>query len=146
MVGFLPHWQRVLPDAHCRVQASGMTSFVQSLVSLPDQEWECIVVGGGAAGLSAALVLGRARRRVLVLDAGQPLNASVPHMHGYLSRDGTPPLELLRLGRAELQTYGVPVVSARVASLERSERAGHPRFDVLLEEGPRLRARRLILA
>ena len=128
-----------------------MTPFLQSLdslpqTSLPAHEWECIVVGGGAAGLSAALVLGRARRRVLVLDAGQPLNAPAPHMHGYLSRDGTPPLELLRLGRSELQTYGVPVVSARVASLERSESAGHPRFDVLVEGGLRLRARRLILA
>ena len=123
-----------------------MTSSVQTLSSLPDQEWECIVVGGGAAGLSAALVLGRARRRVLVLDAGEPLNASAPHMQGYLSRDGTPPLELLRLGRAELEAYGVPVVSERVATIERRNGTEHPRFDVLLDDGRRLPARRVVLA
>ena len=55
------------------------------------------IVGGGAAGLSAALVLGRARRRVAVIDAGEPRNAPAAHMHGYLSRDGMPPAELLKI-------------------------------------------------
>ena len=59
------------------------------------------IVGGGAAGLSAALVLGRARRRVVLIDAGEPRNAPASHMHGFLSRDGMPPAELLEAGRAE---------------------------------------------
>ena len=58
-----------------------------------------MVIGGGAAGLSAALVLSRARRKVLVVDAGTPRNAPAAHMHGYLSRDGMPPAELLATGR-----------------------------------------------
>jgi thioredoxin reductase/predicted methyltransferase len=117
------------------------------LQALPEQEWECVVVGGGAAGLSAGLVLGRARRRVLVLDAGEPLNGPAPHLHGFLTRDGTPPLELLRLGRQELATYDVPVVAARVAAVAGSAAGdGRPRFEVTLEDGRRLRAQRLILA
>jgi thioredoxin reductase len=116
------------------------------VASLPDHEWECIVIGGGAGGLSAGLVLGRSRRRVLVLDAGEPLNAPAPHMHGFLSRDGTPPLELLRLGREELAAYGVPVAAGRVAHVARCLGGGVPRFEVALQDGHRLRARRLILA
>ena len=64
-------------------------------------------IGGGAAGLSAALVLGRARRRVAVIDAGSPRNAPAAHMQGFLSRDGIPPGELLALGREEVVGYGV---------------------------------------
>ena len=66
-----------------------------------------VVVGGGAAGLSAALVLGRARRRVAVIDAGAPRNAPATHMHGFLSRDGMPPAGLLAEGRDEVAGYGV---------------------------------------
>ena len=66
------------------------------------ETYEVAIVGGGAAGLSAALVLGRARRRVIVIDAGQPRNAPAAHMQGFLSRDGTPPSELLAAGRAEV--------------------------------------------
>ncbi|WP_404823960.1 FAD-dependent oxidoreductase [Nonomuraea gerenzanensis] len=65
------------------------------------------IVGAGATGLNAALLLGRARRRVAVIDAGEPRNASAQHLHGYLSRDGLPPSELLELGRAEIARYGV---------------------------------------
>ncbi len=106
-------------------------------------------MGGGAAGLNAALVLGRARRRVVVLDSGSPLNAPAPHMHGFLSRDGTSPLELLRIGRAELEAYGVPVVAAHVSSVSKTslaEAAGNPHFEITLEGGQRLRAQRLIVA
>ena len=66
------------------------------------QAYDVVVVGGGAAGLSAALVLGRARRRVAVVDAGAPRNAPAAHMQGFLSRDGMPPAELLAAGRAEV--------------------------------------------
>ena len=60
--------------------------------------YDVVVVGGGAAGLSAALVLGRARRRVAVIDAGAPRNAPAAHMQGFLSRDGMPPTDLLAAG------------------------------------------------
>src|SRR6266545_3935052 len=67
---------------------------------------DVVIVGGGPAGLNAALLLGRARRRVLVCDAGAPRNAPVAHLHGFLSRDGLPPSELGRIGREQLGAYG----------------------------------------
>jgi thioredoxin reductase len=97
------------------------------------------IVGGGAAGLSAALVLGRARRRVVVIDAGEPRNAPATGMHGFLSRDGLPPTELLRLGRGEASGYGVEVIRNQVVSIE-------PGFSLALGEGGRLAARRLLIA
>jgi thioredoxin reductase len=66
-----------------------------------------VIVGGGPAGLSAALVLGRCRRRVLVCDAGKPRNRSAQAMHGYLTRDGIPPLDFLRIANEELERYGI---------------------------------------
>ncbi|MBB1030197.1 NAD(P)/FAD-dependent oxidoreductase [Dietzia sp. SLG310A2-38A2] len=74
-----------------------------------EERWDAIVVGGGAAGLSAALMLGRARRRVLVVDAGEPRNRFAAHMHGVLGHEGVDPLELLRRGREELRQYDVTV-------------------------------------
>src|SRR3712207_8584705 len=68
--------------------------------------YDAVVIGGGAAGLSAALVLARAQRSVLVVDAGEPRNAPAAHMHGFLSRDGMPPRELLAAGRDEVRRYG----------------------------------------
>ena len=64
-----------------------------------------IIVGAGPAGLSAALMLGRCRRSVLICDTGRPRNAASQAMHGYLSRDGVPPLEFLATGRRELERY-----------------------------------------
>ncbi|MFH8803310.1 NAD(P)/FAD-dependent oxidoreductase [Streptomyces sp. NPDC017936] len=81
--------------------------------------YEVIVIGGGAAGLSAALVLGRARRRTLVVDAGEPRNAPAAHLQGYLSRDGMPPAEFLAAGRAEIARYGVELVRDRVVDATR---------------------------
>ena len=69
-------------------------------------QYDVAIIGGGAAGLSAALVLARARRNVLVIDAGAPRNSPATHMHGYLSRDGMPPAELLAAGRHEVRSYG----------------------------------------
>lgn len=77
--------------------------------------FDCVIVGGGPAGLSAALLLGRCRRRVLVLDDGEPRNRHAHRLHGFLTRDGTPPLELLRLARAELAAY--PDVTLREATV-----------------------------
>ena len=79
--------------------------------------WDCIVVGGGAAGLSAALVLGRARRRTLVVDAGRPSNAPAHGIGGLLGHDGRPPAELYAAGRAELARYPtVEVVTGEVVA------------------------------
>ena len=97
------------------------------------------VVGGGAAGLSAALVLGRARRRVAVIDAGSPRNAPAAHMQGFLSRDGMPPADLLVAGRAEVRGYGVELIEGQVVAIE-------PGFDVLLAGGQRLSSRRILIA
>ncbi|MCU1372348.1 MAG: thioredoxin reductase [Ilumatobacteraceae bacterium] len=82
------------------------------------KRYDVAIVGGGAAGLSAALVLGRARRRILVIDAGAPRNAPAAHMQGFLSRDGMPPSELLAVGREEVAGYGVELVDDTVTSLE----------------------------
>src|SRR5471030_746005 len=69
-------------------------------------DYDVVVIGGSAAGLSAALVLSRARRKVLVVDSGTPRNAPAAHMHGFLSRDGMPPVNLLGFGRDEVKAYG----------------------------------------
>src|SRR3954465_5125303 len=76
--------------------------------------WDCIVVGTGPAGLNAALVLGRARRRVLVLDSARPRNYATHKMHGVLGHDGLDPAELRARGREELAHYGVEVANAEV--------------------------------
>ena len=105
--------------------------------------YDVLIVGGGAAGLSAALVLSRALRKVLVVDAGRPRNGPASHMHGYLSRDGLPPSELVDVGRSEVTGYGGEIVHDTVASVERSE-AGD--FALLLRSGSRVTARRLLVA
>ncbi|WP_405965916.1 NAD(P)/FAD-dependent oxidoreductase [Streptomyces sp. NBC_00723] len=105
------------------------------------EEYEVIVVGGGAAGLSAALVLGRARRRTLVVDAGEPRNAPAAHMQGYLSRDGMSPAEFLAVGREEIARYGVDLVHDRAVDATRDEG-----FAVRLASGRTVRARQLVVA
>jgi thioredoxin reductase len=104
---------------------------------------DVVVVGGGAAGLSAALVLGRARRRTLVLDAGEPRNAPSPAAHGVFTRDGVPPAELLREARAQLAPYAT-VTLCDVAAV--GARAMDGGFEVELANGGRVRTRRLLLA
>ena len=80
--------------------------------------WDCIIVGAGPAGLNAALVLGRTRRRVLVLDSAQPRNYATHQMHGVLGHDGLDPADLRTRGRTELGRYGVEVVTAEVQDAE----------------------------
>src|SRR3954447_13451677 len=82
------------------------------------RSWDCIVVGAGPAGLNAALVLGRARRRVLVLDSARPRNYATHHMHGVLGHDGLDPADLRARSRTELARYGVEVVTAEVDGAE----------------------------
>src|SRR6478735_6609805 len=100
--------------------------------------YDVIVIGGGAAGLSAALVLGRARRRVAVVDAGEPRNAAAAHMQGFLSRDGMSPGDLLAVGRDEAAAYGVEFISGHVTSIE-------PGFSMTLADGAPVRARRILI-
>ncbi len=105
--------------------------------------YDAAIVGGGAAGLSAALVLGRSCRSVLVLDDGRPRNAVVDRMHGFLSRDGTPPGELLTLARGQLERYrNVESVAAHVDAIEGANEA----FFVQTSRQERFTARRLLLA
>lgn len=108
-----------------------------------DENWDCIVVGGGAAGLSAALVLGRARRRTLVVDAGKPSNAVAHGIGGLLGHDGRPPSELYELGRAELGKY--PTVEVRRGEVTAGETEGG-RFTLTLDDGSVETAKRVLLA
>ncbi|MGD9961607.1 NAD(P)/FAD-dependent oxidoreductase [Nocardioides sp.] len=104
-------------------------------------DFDVIVIGGGAAGLSAATTLARARRAVVVLDAGEPRNAPAAGVHGFLGHDGVPPLELLARGRAELAGYGGEFRSTRVTGTERL--AGG--FAVVLADSGRVTALRLVV-
>ncbi len=108
----------------------------------PDERYDVVVVGGGAAGLSGALALARARRRVLVVDAGTPRNAPAGHVHNVLGHEGTPPAVLLAAGRREVEAYGGEVVDGRVAALG----GGAGDFGVDLTDGRSVRARRLLVA
>ncbi len=107
-------------------------------------EYDVVIVGGGAAGLSAALVLSRARRSVVVLDAGSPRNAPAAHMQGFLSRDGMPPAELLAAGRREVESYGGVIVAATVEQLTALP-GDEPTFLAALGDGTAVRGRRLVV-
>ncbi|WP_404380441.1 NAD(P)/FAD-dependent oxidoreductase [Knoellia locipacati] len=106
-------------------------------------DFDVVVIGGGAAGLSAALVLSRAGRKVLVIDSGTPRNAPAAHMQGYLSRDGMPPGELVEAGRKEVAGYGGQLRDGVVTGVVPCGKTG---FWVLLEDGTRVLARRLLVA
>jgi thioredoxin reductase len=101
--------------------------------------YDVVVVGAGAAGLNAALVLTRARRSVAIVDAGEPRNAPAAHLHGFLSRDGMPPSELLAAGRVEVTGYGGTFISSTVTAIS-------PGFVVSLADGTELKARRILMA
>ena len=103
--------------------------------------YDAVVVGGGPAGLSAALALGRATRRVLLTTCGPPRNAPAHAAHNVFTRDGTPPAELLRIGREELRQYDVTVRQECATDARRSEDG----FVVALERGE-VRTRGIVLA
>jgi thioredoxin reductase/SAM-dependent methyltransferase len=114
-----------------------------------DEAYDVVVVGGGAAGLGGAVALARARRSVLVVDAGEPRNAPAGQVHNYLGHDGTPPAQLVAAGRAELSRYGGEVVAARAVAAARTApgaAAGSEGFVVTLDDGRTVRARRLLIA
>lgn len=106
------------------------------------RELDVLVAGGGLSGLAAALTLVRSRRSVVVVDAGEPRNAPAAHSHGYLTRDGESPLELLKVGREEVRGYGGTVVDGTVTTLERLADNG---FRATLADGTSYRARRLLV-
>jgi thioredoxin reductase/SAM-dependent methyltransferase len=108
-----------------------------------ERHCDVAVVGGSAAGLAAALQLGRQRRSVIVVDAGEPRNAPAAHMHGYLGREGLPPSELTTVGREEVRSYGGEVLGGRVTRVIRSD---DDRFRVELVGGPSIVARRVLAA
>lgn len=104
---------------------------------------DVIIVGGGPAGLSAALVLGRCRRRAVVFDAGHPRNEASRAMHGYLSRDGIAPAEFLKISREQLAPYEtIELRHTKVVDVAR----GDCRFTVTSEDGVQTSARMLLLA
>jgi thioredoxin reductase len=104
--------------------------------------YDAIIIGGGPAGLSAALILGRCRRRVLVCDTGHPRNAASRGLHGFLTRDGIRPERFLSTARKELEPYGVPILTREVHAVK-PEGSG---FAVTLAGGKRLLCRTLLLA
>ena len=113
-------------------------------MSAPAGVIDVIIVGAGPAGLSAALILGRCRRSVIVFDTGVPRNAASQALHGYLTRDGISPRELLRIGRAELAQYNT--VAIRDAEVVSAECQRDARFGVTLASGERITSRKLLLA
>jgi thioredoxin reductase len=104
---------------------------------------DVIIVGGGPAGLSAALVLGRCRRQVLLFDSGKPRNYAARAMHGFVSRDGTSPEEFRQLSREQLRKY--PCVEVRDGEVVDAQR-GDEEFTVTLKDGSMHTARILLLA
>ncbi len=105
-------------------------------------EVDVLIVGAGSAGLSAALMLARSRRRVLLLDGGAPRNAVAAHMHGVLGRDGWSPLELLATGCEEVQRYGAVIENSLAKAIE----PGDDGFEVMLSSGAAVGARRVLVS
>jgi thioredoxin reductase len=106
--------------------------------------YDVIIVGAGPAGLSAALLLGRSRRRVLVCDSGKPRNGASQAMHGYLTRDGIAPREFLGIARDQLKEYDC--VELRDVEVTAAECQRDSRFHVTLASGEELRSRKLLIA
>lgn len=105
-------------------------------------QYDTVIVGGGPAGLSAALVLGRCRRRVLVCDAGHPRNEASGGVHGYFTRDYVAPSELLRIGREQLAPYGVEFRHGLVTEIQPAGKG----FKICLEDGTEIESRKVLLA
>ncbi|WP_206758370.1 NAD(P)/FAD-dependent oxidoreductase [Nostoc linckia] len=105
--------------------------------------YECVIVGGGSAGLSAALLLGRSRRRVLVCDKGNPRNAPAHESHSFFTRDGISPHELLSIGRDQLKPY--KSVEFQAIGVKEINPSGN-QFEVVFEDGTIKKTRKILLA
>ncbi len=108
-----------------------------------ERHCDVAVIGGSAAGLAAALQLGRQRRSVIVVDAGHPRNAPAAHMHSYLGHEGLPPAELARIAREEVRSYGGEVLAASATDVTRTPEGS---FRVALTGGHSIVARRVLAA
>ena len=108
-----------------------------------ERHCDVCVIGGSAAGLAAALQLGRQRRSVIVVDAGEARNSPAAHMHGYLAREGLPPAELITAGREEVRSYGGEVLAGRVSRVSRADTGD---FRVEVTGGHSIIARRVLAA
>ncbi|MGO1182993.1 MAG: NAD(P)/FAD-dependent oxidoreductase [Micrococcaceae bacterium] len=105
--------------------------------------WEVAIIGGGAAGLSAALTLARARRSVVVIDGGAPRNAPADAAHGLIGREGINPMELLTTARAEATAVGAQILHTEVVEVSGS---GEAAFTLRLADGTEVRAGQLLIA
>ena len=109
---------------------------------MPDQStYDCIIIGGGPAGLTCAIFLGRYRRRVLVLDSGKPRNYASRAIHGFLGQHDIPPAELLKRGRKEAEMAGVEICACTASKVEKLGDV----FEVTTTAG-KMQARRIVLA
>jgi thioredoxin reductase/SAM-dependent methyltransferase len=111
-----------------------------------ERHCDVCIVGGSAAGLAAALQLGRQRRSVIVVDAGEPRNGPAAHMHGFLGREGLPPSELIAAGQQEVRSYGGEVLAGLVSRVSRVSRTQAGGFRVDLAGGHSIIARRVLAA
>jgi len=107
----------------------------------PRERYDVVIVGGGGAGLSAAVTLSRALRSVVVIDAGAPRNAPAHGVHGFLSREGMSPLSLLASGRSEAESYGATIIGTEATTVRQTAEG----FEVVLADGRQVVGRRLLL-
>ena len=110
-----------------------------------ERHCDVAVIGGSAAGLAGALQLGRQRRSVIVVDSGEPRNAPAAHMHSYLGHEGVSPVEFSAIGRAEVRSYGVEILTGSAVDVTRTGDQWF-RFRVELASGHTVLARRVLAA
>ena len=104
--------------------------------------YDVMIIGGGPAGLSAAMVLGRCRRKVILFDTGKPRNRWSESMNGFITRDGIVPTEFLKLGRKELAKYGIEVKRHEITCIDHSDEG----FLATDENNETYRSKKLLLA